>query len=146
MVREGIHFFTEGISYQIREKQALRKIIGKIILESDFIPGPINIIFCSDKFLRRYNKKYLRHDYYTDVIAFDLSGEAGIIEGDIYISLERIRQNARQYHVAIQKEISRVIIHGILHLVGFEDGNREAKREMEKAENSFMSKMVNDSE
>lgn len=141
MSSKAIQFFTEDITYQIKGKEILRRGIVKLITEKELQLGVINVIFCSDRFLKRYNKQYLQHDYYTDVVAFDLSEEPRIISGDIYISLERIRENAKKYHVAVKEEIGRIICHGILHLTGMEDSNEALRLEMKKEENKFLSSL-----
>jgi len=135
---ESIQFFTEDISYRIREKRKLRGDLEKVIAAENFKCGPVNIILCSDRFLREYNQRYLKRDYFTDVIAFDLSGEQNKLSGDIYISLYRVRENAKQYNVPIKEELLRVMIHGILHLTGMADQRDEEKREMKDKENSYL--------
>jgi len=138
-----IQFFTEDITYQIRRKRILRRGIEQVVSEKGYQLGSVNIIFCSDRFLRRFNVKFLRHNYYTDVIAFNLSDQAKEITGDIFISLERVRENARKYRVTVAREIARVIIHGILHLTGMDDSTTELKRAMRCEEDKFISKLVN---
>jgi len=138
-----IQFFTEDITYQIRRKRILRRGIEQVVSEKGYQLGSVNIIFCSDRFLRRFNVKFLRHNYYTDVIAFNLSDQAKEITGDIFISLERVRENARKYRVTVAREIARVIIHGILHLTGMDDSTTELKRAMKCEEDKFISKLVN---
>ncbi|TSA27985.1 MAG: rRNA maturation RNase YbeY [Bacteroidetes bacterium] len=142
MNEEKIHFFTEGISYQIRRKNAIRDGIKRLIREKKRKPSFINIISCSDNVLRRYNKKYLRRSYYTDILAFDFSDDEGIIAGDIYISIDRVRENAKKYSIPIQMELARVIIHGILHLTGMKDATEEEKREMRREEDFYISTFV----
>ncbi|MBN1198698.1 MAG: rRNA maturation RNase YbeY [Bacteroidales bacterium] len=136
-----IQFFTEDITYQIKRKEILRRGIIKLITEKGFQVGDINIIFCSDRFLKRMNKRYLNHDYYTDVVAFDLSEKTEIISGDIFISLDRIRENARIYHVSVIEETARIICHGILHLSGMTDSTEELKLEMKVEEDKFLSNL-----
>jgi len=139
MNEKKIRFFTEDITYRLQGKEVLRRGIVQLVKEKDYQLGAINIIFCSDMFLKRYNKAYLKNDYFTDVIAFDLSEEKKMISGDIYISLDRVRENAKMYHVLIKNEIARVIIHGILHLMGMEDSTDELKRAMKIEEDKFLS-------
>lgn len=100
-----------------------------MIKESGFSSGQINIIFTSDEDLRRINIEYLEHDYYTDIISFDYS-EAKVLSGDIYISIERVEENAKKYSVEKENELLRVIIHGILHLIGYKDSNDSEKNKM----------------
>ena len=139
MNEKKIQFFTEDISYHIRKKESLRGRIVELVRLKNYHLGNVNIIFCSDRFLRKYNKKYLDHDYYTDVIAFDLSEHEKELSGDIYISLDRIRENAKEYGIPVGKEIARVIIHGMLHLCGMSDSTEELKSKMRQEENKFIS-------
>ena len=139
---ESIQFFTEDLSYRIREKRKLRGDLEKVITGENFKQGPLNIILCSDRYLREYNQRYLKHDYFTDVIAFDLSTEQNKVSGDIYISLDRIRENAKQYNVSIKEELLRVMIHGILHLMGMVDQREEEKHAMREKENSYLANIM----
>ena len=138
MNENRIQFFTENITYQIRQRANLRRGIEQLAREKKYQLGQLNIIFSSDSFLRKLNKKYLDHDYYTDVIAFDFSGEEFLLTGDIYISLDRVRDNAKEYKVTLQNEIVRVIIHGILHLIGMEDATEKLKQEMREEEDKYL--------
>lgn len=98
----------------------------------------VNIIFCSDDYLLEMNKKYLNHDYYTDIITFDNS-EGENISGDLFISIDRIRENAGAYGVSFENELQRVIIHGVLHLVGYKDHSPKEKETMRNKENFYLS-------
>ena len=142
MKPESIQFFTEDLSYRIREKRKLRRDLEKVITGENFKKGQLNIILCSDRFLREYNRRYLKRDYFTDVIEFDLSGEQNQLRGDIYISLERVRENAKQYNTSIKEELLRVMIHGILHLMGMVDQHDEEKSKMREKENSYLANLV----
>ncbi|MBC8456988.1 MAG: rRNA maturation RNase YbeY [Bacteroidales bacterium] len=143
MNEKKIQFFTEDINDQIRERRYLRRGIEQLVRKKKFQLGSLNIIFCSDRFLRKFNKTYLHHDYYTDVIAFDFSGEERILTGEIYISLERVRANAKEYKVTLQNEIARVIIHGILHLMGMEDVTEKLKQKMREEEDKYIQLFIN---
>jgi len=143
MNKKGIHFFTEGITYHLKGKRNLRRGIKKLISEKNLQTGNINIIFCSDRLLKRYNKEYLKHDYFTDVIAFDLSEDPLEISGDIFASIERIRENAGRFRVRVQEEIARIVCHGVLHLMGMEDSTSELRDQMRKVENRFISALYN---
>jgi len=138
MNSESIQFFTEDLVYRIREKKIFRNDLKKVIAGEKFIHGPVNIILCSDRFLKEYNRRFLNHDYFTDVITFDLSDKQSYLSGDIYISLDRIRENARQYHVTLREELLRVMIHGILHLVGMDDQNKEQRYAMREKEDYYL--------
>ena len=98
--------------------------------------GPINIIFCSDDYLLKYNKTYLDHDYYTDIITFGY--EENPIEGDLYISLDRVKDNASSRGIKLQDEVDRVIIHGVLHLLGYNDKTEEEQKIIAEKEDACL--------
>ena len=102
--------------------------------------GDINIIFCSDDYLYEMNKIYLNHDYYTDVITFPYN-IGNKIEGDIFISIDRVKDNAQIYSTTFDNELSRVIIHGILHLIGFNDKSEEEQKQMREQEDICLKKL-----
>lgn len=99
--------------------------------------GEIAYLFCDDEQILSVNRQYLQHDYYTDIITFDYS-ESNIISGDIFISIDTVRSNAKTYSVPLQEEFLRVIIHGVLHLCGIDDKSEEAQAEMTQCENSAL--------
>jgi len=101
----------------------------------------LSIIFCNDEYILETNKKYLNHDYYTDIITFDYS-EKNYISGDLLISLETVQHNADNYNVTFINELQRVIIHGILHLLGYNDKTEEQKTLMTQKENYYLSYLV----
>lgn len=98
----------------------------------------INYIFCSDEFLKDINVKYLNHDYYTDIITFPYN-EGDNIQSDIYISVDRVSENSKDYGVDVQTEMQRVMVHGLLHLIGYNDMNDEEIHEMRAKENHYLS-------
>ncbi|MBQ2109677.1 MAG: rRNA maturation RNase YbeY [Bacteroidales bacterium] len=106
--------------------------------------GELNYIFCSDTYLLTINKQYLGHDYFTDIITFDYSedyqeiGKGGKIYGDIYISIDTVRHNAEQYGEGFDRELHRVIAHGLLHLIGYDDVTPELQKEMTAQENASL--------
>jgi rRNA maturation RNase YbeY len=132
-----IQFFSEEISYLVKQKTLLRKWISAVIQSEGFKAGPINVIFCRDQYLHKINVEYLDHDTYTDIITFDYS-TGSEISGDLFISLERIRENAKQFSIKSIDELHRVIIHGILHLCGFGDKTADEKEIMREKENIYL--------
>ena len=134
---QNIHFFQEEITYTIKQKILLRQWLTSSISAEGFNTGNINIIICSDSFLHKMNKEYLNHDALTDIITFDNS-ENEIISGDLFISIERIRENANVFSKKIIDELHRVIVHGVLHLIGFGDKTYLEKDEMTKKENIYL--------
>ncbi|MEZ4900440.1 MAG: rRNA maturation RNase YbeY [Spirosomataceae bacterium] len=109
---------------QIRKIKAWLK---SIVETEGFELNQLNYVFCSDEYLLGINRQYLNHDFYTDIITFDNSDEEGKVEGDIFISIERVRENAQALTVPFEEEFKRVLVHGILHLVGFDDSTFEEK-------------------
>ncbi len=116
-----------------------RRWINSEILNHGYKPGQINIIFCSDPYLLEINKKYLNHDYFTDIITFNYNIKK-IISGDLYISIDRIYENAENFHAEFIEELRRVIIHGILHLVGYSDHLPHLKNEIRNLEDEALSR------
>lgn len=98
--------------------------------------GELSLIFCSDDYLLDMNKEYLDHDYYTDIITFDYSDEQ--VSGDLFISLDRVRDNAKQNSVLEMNELYRVVVHGVLHLIGYGDKTEEEKVVMRSLENKYL--------
>ncbi|MDP2089245.1 MAG: rRNA maturation RNase YbeY [Flavobacteriaceae bacterium] len=116
--------------------------IENIIIDYGFRVGDISYIFCDDEYLLQINQQYLNHDDLTDIISFDYS-ENKVISGDIFISIERVKENANQFKVDFHQELLRVMCHGILHFLGFRDKNEEDKKEMRKNEEICIKKYVN---
>ena len=117
----------------------LSKWLKQIVIREKKILGEIVCVFCDDKYLLEKNIKYLNHDYLTDVITFDYC-EDRTVSGDILISVERVRENAKSYNVSFFTEIKRVIVHGLLHLLGYNDKTKSEKELMRKKENYYLLK------
>ncbi len=133
-----INFFKHKIKGGIGRKKNLIPWIEKVILDNNKTPGDINFVITSDEVLQSINLKYLNTDTYTDIISFTLSEESGSISGDIYISLERVRDNAIKYKVTAEEEFRRILVHGILHLLGYDDKSKGDKTRMTKMENKYL--------
>src|ERR1700712_1419742 len=117
----SINFFEEDISFKLKKKTLVKKWIKATIEAEGFLLNELNYIFCSDQYLLEINQQYLDHDTYTDIVTFDNSEEEGTIEGDIFLSIDRIRENALKFGTGEVNELHRVIIHGALHLLGYKD-------------------------
>ncbi len=134
----NILFFSEDTDYKPKQKTSLRAWMKETVSTEGYKTGEINIVLCSDAYLLDINKQYLRHDTYTDIVTFDSSEDAGVIAGDIFISIDRVRENAVKFAVLEADELHRVIIHGILHLCGYGDKKKEDKARMTEKENFYL--------
>lgn len=141
MAIKDISFFSEDINFTLKDKAKVRNWIADTIKSEGFKRiGELNFIFCSDEYLLDINKQYLNHDTYTDIVTFDSSEDEDVIAGDIFVSVERIRENASKFSVQERDELHRVIIHGVLHLCGFLDKKKEDKELMTAKENEYLLK------
>lgn len=132
-----IRVYYDNIKTRLRERKRKLKFIEKVIMEENRIPGDLNFIFTGDENLLEINRKFLNHNYYTDVIAFDYS-EGKEISGEIYISMDTVRKNAYNYNVSFESEILRVMLHGTFHLCGYDDKSEEQKAEMRMREDKWI--------
>ena len=131
-----IQFHTET-NFKLKETKSHALWLANAIIEMKKEIGVINYIFCDDAYLLKMNQEFLDHDTYTDIISFDYS-EGKLLSGDIFISIERVKENAKKFEVPFEKELQRVLIHGILHFAGFNDKTYEEKEEMRQQENHFI--------
>lgn len=122
------------------DKKLIHSIVGKIISDKKFNIENVQINFISSNSMMRINKEYLNHNYSTDIITFDYSGSKKKIEAEIYISVKDAASNAKRYKIPVIEEIARLIIHGFLHLSGFDDRSAESRRIMRKEENRLLNK------
>lgn len=134
-----INFFSEKIDFELDNAELVKEWISDIVNTEEKKITNLNFIFCPDQYLHHINLTYLNHDNYTDIVTFDNSDHPGEIEGDIYISIDRVRKNSKDYKKRFQDELYRVIIHGVLHLIGYKDKTPEEKMEMRKKEDSSLS-------
>jgi rRNA maturation RNase YbeY len=135
----GIEFIVEDVAFELAEAEALTAWIGRIAEVHEHEIVQLTYIFCSDEYLHRVNVEYLDHDTYTDVITFDNADTSDIIEGDIFISVDRVRENAEQLGVPFCDELHRVMIHGMLHLLGYQDKDLLSQTAMRKKEDYCLS-------
>ena len=134
-----INFFTEDISFTLKNKTAIRNWIKKVVQTKGAIITEINYIFCSDDYLKEVNVQYLDHDYFTDIITFDNSDKENNLEGDIYISIDRVEENSQQFSKPFENELHRVMIHGVLHLLGYGDKTESEAKQMRQEEETSLS-------
>lgn len=134
-----IHFFNEDVDFKVPHPRKTKAWLKFIVIAESYELNQLNYIFCSDEYLLTINQQYLNHDFYTDIITFDNSEEEGIIEGDIFVSLDRVRENANELNKSFEEELLRVLAHGVLHLVGYDDVNDKQELEMRKKEDFYLS-------
>jgi len=137
-----IRFFEEDIAYNLKNKNAVKKWISETILAEGYKLKELTYIFCSDNYLLQINQQYLNHDTFTDIITFDNSEIERVIIGDIFISIDRIRENAAKFNITVANELHRVIIHGALHLLGYMDKTAVAKQKMTEKEDFYLNMRV----
>lgn len=133
----SIIIFYDNIKYRLKQSKRITKIIEKVIMMESKIPGDLYFIITNDKTLIKINREFLKRNSLTDVIAFEYS-EGKTVKGEIYISKETVKRNAYNYKVSLDEEMLRVMIHGTLHICGYNDRNNEEKSVMRKKENEWI--------
>ena len=136
----NIYYHSE-CNFQLKDKQSITKWLKDAISTENKELGEINYIFCDDQYLLKKNQKYLQHDAFTDIITFDYR-EENRLSADIFISIERVKENAITFAVPFETELRRVIIHGVLHLMGYKDKSDEEAETMRSKENYYLSKNI----
>ena len=139
----AIIYIEEGVKKPKLRYRMVSKWLKRIIIKFDCLPGDLTYIFCDDQYLKEINLKYLNHDYFTDIVTFDYR-EDTIISGDMIISVDRVVENAEIFQCNVNDEFLRVTVHGLLHLLGFNDASVQEKETMRKTENEciFMYKEI----
>lgn len=133
----AISFTSQNIPFSLQKKQAIKNWIKEIVLKEKKTTGDLNFIFLTDDALLKMNQDFLDHDTYTDIITFDYSDDKKI-NGDVFISVDRVAENASKFVVKFEDELHRVIIHGVLHLCGYKDKKKADALIMRKKENSSL--------
>ena len=137
-----VSYFTEDITFPFKLKRLTSKWLKFVAYSEARRLGDISIIFCSDQYILDVNRKYLNHDYYTDIITFDYC-EGDLLSGDLFISIDSVRENAAFYGTAFENELNRVIVHGVLHLIGYDDHTEEEIAQMRSKEDFYLLQRVN---
>ena len=139
-MENSINYISEKIKFDLKNKTGITRWINLVAKLEKKKVGAICYVFCSDKYLLNINKQYLQHDTYTDIITFDYSYN-DIISGDIFISINRVKDNAKQLGIKFEIELQRVMIHGILHLLGHNDKTAKQQKAMRYAEDLYLKKL-----
>ena len=134
-----VRYFIQDMDFLFKGKAVHKAWLKAVASEENRRLGDISVIFCSDAYLLDMNKKYLGHDYFTDIITFDYS-EGEVLSGDLFISVDTVRSNAAFYSAEFDDELDRVMVHGLLHLIGYDDHSEEEFAAMKEKENYYLSK------
>lgn len=134
----ALRFFSEGLSFKLPHPRKTSSWLKEAIASEGYSSGELTFIFCNDTFLQSINKTYLNHEDLTDIITFDYSQDK-VIGGDIYISIQRVKENALNYSVSFDDELHRVMVHGVLHLMGYKDKKKSEIALMRKKEEAYLS-------
>jgi rRNA maturation RNase YbeY len=137
-----IHFFEEDISRPKLDYDSISIWVQSVVESKGFVLADVSYIFCSDEYLYKLNKEYLNHVYYTDIITFNYNDEK-FISGDLFISVDRVLENAKNLEIENNQEFLRVMIHGILHLLGYDDKLNEEQKTMRLEENKYIHLFLN---
>ncbi len=136
--KSKVYFLFDQVSITLGNRTKLKTLIVRLFKKEGMSLVKLNYVFCSDKTLMEINRKFLQHDFYTDIITFDLSETSGQVMGEIYVSVDRIKDNAGRYGVSVKSELHRVILHGALHLCGYKDKRKREIQEMRKMEDKYL--------
>jgi probable rRNA maturation factor len=137
---KDIRFFSEDCTFVLKNKALVRQWIQDVLKHEGYRPGALNFIFCSDAYLLQINQEYLKHDTFTDIVTFPYEDQGKRISGDMFISIDRIQENAEKFQVAMVDELHRVMIHGVLHLCGYKDKTKADQALMRQKENESLAK------
>ena len=137
-----VYFDVHEIEFQFNESEKYSQWLQQVASLYSQEIGDLHYLFCSDEFVLALNQEHLQHDYYTDILTFDYrNAEEEPISGEIFISIDRVRENAAEFGVSFENELARVIVHGLLHLIGFDDLEEETESEMRKEEDKALELM-----
>lgn len=134
----AINFHTADYNYRLTGKTILKSLIADLFKREGRRLNSLSIVFCSDERLLEMNRQFLQHDYYTDILTFELSERNAPVEGELYISVDRVRENASQLGVSAREEMMRVILHGALHLCGYKDKLKKQQLLMRQKEERYL--------
>ncbi|HPT08898.1 MAG TPA: rRNA maturation RNase YbeY [Bacteroidales bacterium] len=133
-----IQFFTENVRFNIKRKNEIRQWLHGVIEKEGGQCGTLTYIFCNDEYLSNLNNRFLKHTTLTDILTFQTNGKEEAIAGEIFISVDRVTENAEKYHVNFEEELRRVMVHGVLHLLGYKDKMKDEKVKMRQKEDCYL--------
>jgi len=136
----SLRIYYDEINYRLKGWRNVVKVFNEVIRENNFVPGDLSFILTTDEKIKEINKEFLKHDYFTDVITFG-NGEDKVLNGEIYISLDTVKINAMNYNVSLRTELLRVMAHGLIHLMGYDDATREQREEMRHIEDIWLRRL-----
>lgn len=138
MRNKKIHFFYQGVRVALQNREGLKSFLIKLFKMEQTALTSLNVIFCSDESLLEMNRHYLQHNYFTDVITFPLSAKGAPVEAELYISIDRVKENARENKISFKDELHRVVFHGCLHLVGYNDKSSQQIKKIREREDYYL--------
>jgi probable rRNA maturation factor len=133
-----VNFFYQDVKFSFSNRTAVKEFLRKLFLKEGHKLDELNVIFCTDEALLEINRNFLQHDFYTDIITFPLSAVSESIQAELYISIDRVRDNAQQAAVSFKEELHRVIFHGCLHLAGYGDKSSQQIKKMREREDHYL--------
>jgi probable rRNA maturation factor len=136
----SLRIFYDGVSYRLKGWRNVVKVFIEVIRENSFVPGDLSFILTTDDKLKEINAEFLKHDYFTDVITFG-SNEENVLNGEIYISVDTVKRNSLNYKVSFKEELLRVMSHGVIHLIGYDDSSVTERDEMRRIENIWLTRL-----
>lgn len=139
--KQKVYFFFQGVKFSLAKRTHLKKFIENIFKKEGKKLESLNYIFCTDKALQEINRQFLKHDFYTDIITFDLS-DSFAVKAEIYISIDRVKENALDHNTSFKQELHRVLFHGVLHLSGYKDKKKGEIQEMREKEDYYLRKYL----
>ncbi|GEP91495.1 rRNA maturation RNase YbeY [Chitinophaga terrae (ex Kim and Jung 2007)] len=136
----AIQFTSHEVKDRLKDKRRLKGFLKDLFAAEGQDLKSLHYIFCNDAYLLEINQQFLKHDTYTDIVTFEMGEDPGITEGEIYVSTDRVEENAEKFGVPYEQELHRVIFHGALHLCGFKDKSKKEAELMRSKENEYLSK------
>lgn len=133
--------YYKNVKFRLRKTKDIKNWIIQVIRSEKMEPGDLSFIFATDSYMKKLNREFLKKDYYTDVIAFDYR-QGNIVDGEIYIGIEIIKRNARIYNTSFLNEVVRVMVHGVLHIIGYDDKNEKDRKEMREREDFYIRRLI----